>query len=644
MRRYNLGTVSSKRVALAIGGVAGILLGYVGFSFWKASRTLHEAGVRVAAENQIRFTTRRLDAPLPAGFETIASPAVYRDAVLYRGRLWLCGPAGLSEYEPDGALQARYRPGLELPGAPLTAVAVASTGDSGEPELWIATSGEGLVAFDGRQFRQVRPEEPRYRKLTAVLPLQTGRILVGTEKAGVLVWDGRKFSLFHPSLADVPITTLAGDGASLWAGTLDRGVIHWHAGRVDTFGEAEGLPDPQVTSLTVAGDAAYVGTAMGVAEFRGGGFQRVLAPGYFAVSLLARPDSLLVGTLDEGLVEVPLEARPGRVSRLSRRSLCEDCSVRRVLPVGGRLYTLTGDSLYDERHVLIDRERALLADRNISALAMDSAGRLWVGYFDRGLEILPAAGGRGKHVEDEHVFCVNRIVPDADRGVTAVATANGLVMFDAAGNERRVLGPADGLIANHVTDVALRPGGGFTVATPAGITILDGSGASSLYAFQGLVNNHAYALATAGSRTLIGTLGGLSILDGAAISASFTTANSGLKHNWITAIARVGDDWFVGTYGAGVLKLDNVGRWQTFPDLAGEVDINPNAMAATDRAVYAGTLGRGLAVCNRSSGRWDYTTIGLPSQNVTALTAHGGWLYIGTDNGLVRVPENNLVH
>jgi hypothetical protein len=33
---------------------------------------------------------------------------------------------------------------------------------------------------------------------------------------------------------------------------------------------------------------------------------------------------------------------------------------------------------------------------------------------------------------------------------------------------------------------------------------------------------------------------------------------------------------------------------------------------------------------------------GLPSANVTALTAGNGYIYVGTDNGLVRVPENNL--
>lgn len=655
--------------------VAALVVTYLGLTISKASRVLRESLERVAAEGEIRFSVTRLDRALPTGFETISAPAVFHDAAVFGGRLYVCGPAGLTAYNADGTVETRYHVGLELPPAPLVSVAIGVASDSSGPELWLATAGEGLVAFDGRRFRQVRPEDPEARKLTAVLPLQTGRILIGTEKRGLLVYDGKRIVPFHPSLAGLHVTALAGTDANLWVGTLGRGLLHWQAGRLETFDETSGLPDPQILSLLTDGDGAYAGTALGVAKIRNGRVARVLAQGYFAQSLLKRDATLLVGTLEEGVIETPLEARPGRTGRIN--AACNGCSIRRMFVQDGHVYLLAGDALYRldgsaARNVLGSGE-ALLKDRNISALSVDSAGRLWVGYFDRGLEILEPGITRSAHIEDEHVFCVNRIVQDSEHGLTAVATANGLVMFDAAARQRRVLGKDDGLIANQVTDVAIRPGGGMTIATPAGLTILDAGGASSLYAFHGLVNNHAYALATAGPRTLVGTLGGLSVLDGLTITANFTTANSGLKHNWITAIARVGDDWFVGTYGAGVLRLDSSGRWDTFPDLrvsrpetpsgaghsegsparvpvaidrekaAGRFEVNNNAMVVTGAAVYAGTLEQGLAVYSRAAGRWSFVTAGLPSANVTALAASGGWIYIGTDNGLVRVQEQVVV-
>jgi ligand-binding sensor domain-containing protein len=245
------------------------------------------------------------------------------------------------------------------------------------------------------------------------------------------------------------------------------------------------------------------------------------------------------------------------------------------------------------------------------------------------------------HHEDDTLFCVNRIVTDEQRNRTAVATANGLVLFDAAGEPRQVMGRKDGLLSDHVTDVAFRERG-MVVATPAGLSFVDGAGVRSLYVFHGLVNNHVYTVAARGSQIVAGTLGGVSVLNDDIVRANYTTANSHLRHNWITALLRVGDEWFAGTYGAGVLRLDENGEWHAFPDLKDAFVVNPNAMIESGGQVYAGSLDRGLFIFDRSSGRWKSTLMGLPSKNVTALAAGGGYLYAGTDNGLVRIPEGAL--
>jgi ligand-binding sensor domain-containing protein len=498
-------------------------------------------------------------------------------------------------------------------------------------------------------FQQVRAQQADYRDLTSVLPLSTGRVLLGSQRKGVLVYDGKRLAALHPSLADLHVTALAGDEASTWIGTLGQGLLRWRAGRLERFSEEAGLPDPQVLSLAVEGSRMFVGTPLGVAEFRDGRFERELAAGFFANSLFVRGNRLLVGTLDEGVVEVPLEAARPRGPRLESKGLgdLEDVAVHRLIEIGGAPYALALDGLYQldakagEPRQVLDREAAVLTDRNISALNVDSAGRLWVGYFDRGLDILEPSLARARHIEDEHVFCINRIVESPEKGLTAVATANGLVMFDSAGQLQHVLGRNEGLIANHVTDVWFGASG-MIAATPAGITFLDASGSRSLYAFHGLVNNHVYTLAAAGERLLAGTLGGLSVLDAGVVRASYTTGNSELRHNWITSIAAFGRDWFVGTYGAGILRLDETGRWHSFPDAGHPLEINPNAMVAGSDRVYAGALGEGLYVYERATGRWRVVTAGLPSANVTALEVSGGYLYVGTDNGLVRVAENGI--
>ena len=51
---------------------------------------------------------------------------------------------------------------------------------------------------------------------------------------------------------------------------------------------------------------------------------------------------------------------------------------------------------------------------------------------------------------------------------------------------------------------------------------------------------------------------------------------------------------------------------------------------------------KGSTSYNRATNRWSVITDGLPSLTVTALAAGNGFIYVGTDNGLVRIPEQNL--
>jgi ligand-binding sensor domain-containing protein len=695
-RKNSLGLL----LALALAGVA------VAVSvLWQASNAVREAGDQVARDSEIAFSLVRLGDRAGAGefagmridgtqddstpgragaspsvsppvarsagaFEWISTPALFTDVAEVDGTLYVAGPVGVFVYSAQGALVRHYRVGWELPAAPPKGLALGLSTSKVGRALYVATAGEGLLILDGldgssgtqgdilargnaagpgKAFQQVRARERDYRDLTAVLPLNTGRVLLGSQRKGVLVYDGKRLAPLHASLADLHVTALAGDESSVWIGTLGQGLLRWSAGRLDRFGEDDGLPDRQILSLALEGNRLFAGTPLGVAEFRNGRFERELAPGFFANTLLIRDETLLVGTLDEGVVEVPLEAARPRGPRLASHGVgdLDGVAIQRLIENGGLAYALAQDGLYaldrkaGENSQLLERGAAVLTDRNVSALNRDAAGRLWVGYFDRGLDILDPSLDHARHIEDETVFCVNRIVESPEKGLTAVATANGLAMFDASGNLQQVLGRDEGLIANHVTDVWFGAAG-MIAATPAGITFLDAAGIRSLYAFHGLVNNHVYALAAAGDRLLAGTLGGLSVLDAGVVRASYTTGNSELKHNWITSIVSLDRDWFVGTYGAGILRLDEAGRWHSFADAGAPLEINPNAMVASADRVYAGALDEGLYVYERANGRWRVVTQGLPSRNVTALELSDGYLYVGTDNGLVRVAENGI--
>src|SRR5271169_425243 len=386
MRRIS---VVSARAAVAAGFFLALALGAA--VLWRTSRALHSAAQDVRSEHEIRFVVRPLTSAGNADFEAISSPATFFEAARFQDHLYMAGPAGLLEYDPAGALLHHYAVGRQLPGSPLIALASAVLADSREPELILATANDGLLAFNGRAFRQILPSDSEARAITAILPAASGHLLIGTKKRGVLVYDGKHITVLHPTLKDIYVTALAGSESDLWIGTLSRGVLHFHAGQSDSFSEAQGLPDPQVTSLALAGEAAYVGTPLGVAVFSRGRFSRVLAAGVLATALLATDDQLYVGSEDQGVIPVQFE---GRRPNPNNRPDSELSEVRQLFASGDALFAVARQGLYRMNphgfgwQRVLDAGAATLSDGNISALATDASGRLWVGYFDRGLDIL----------------------------------------------------------------------------------------------------------------------------------------------------------------------------------------------------------------------------------------------------------------
>jgi hypothetical protein len=79
----------------------------------------------------------------------------------------------------------------------------------------------------------------------------------------------------------------------IYVGTLNQGVLHWHAGTAESFSEEQGLPDRQVQAISLAGDKTHVGTPLGL----------------LVTSLDAGKEELLVGTEEQGVVKVALAAQ-----------------------------------------------------------------------------------------------------------------------------------------------------------------------------------------------------------------------------------------------------------------------------------------------------------------------------------------------
>ena len=66
--------------------------------------------------------------------------------------------------------------------------------------------------------------------------------------------------------------------------------------------------------------------------------------------------------------------------------------------------------------------------------------------------------------------------------------------------------------------------------------------------------------------------------------------------------------------------------------------VSPGALAETEGRAWAGTDADGLWRQSADRARFERVRAALPSSRVSALLAEPGVLWLGTDQGVVRVP------
>ena len=124
-----------------------------GLVVWRASHAKEEAAAEVLAKAEFPVRIVPVDRAVPTAVEPVSATPGFRDIAAFNGAIAVSARAGLFLYDRNGVLTRTYRAGLELPSAELGAMSVGIAAGSGEPELFVATRGEGLLAFNGSRFR-----------------------------------------------------------------------------------------------------------------------------------------------------------------------------------------------------------------------------------------------------------------------------------------------------------------------------------------------------------------------------------------------------------------------------------------------------------------------------------------------------------
>lgn len=255
------------------------------------------------------------------------------------------------------------------------------------------------------------------------------------------------------------------------------------------------------------------------------------------------------------------------------------------------------------------------APRDVMALLVDRAGRLWVGHA-AGLTVYEAGKPAVTYTEAEGLpsHWVSSLLED-DRGRIWVGTGEGVAIMD--GGDVRVIDTGDGLLSNEVFSLLQDSSGGVWIGSKD--------------------SPH----------------GGLSRLqDG---RWQYFTTETGLPHNDVVALLEddAGVVWagtgFYDRGGLARLVQVDAGTW-TLANVYGTDQGMPGAkirslLQADDGAYWIGTEYDGVArTDNVGSGGQEFTMRqGLAGREVKVMLQDtGGALWLGTENGVTRIATSAL--
>jgi len=644
-------SLSSRTLWLSL-GLTVLLVAAAGVWFWWSARqSVREVRLAAAAAGQPDIRSLPLSAPDTSGVVLWLDTSDIHALVEFRGQLYAATDGGLLVLSADGRVVRQLTPADGLPDHALTALAVF------RDRLFIGTRAAGLLEYDGTKLIRHEFRRPPAVHVSCLLATPD-YLIIGLLDGGLYDFDGSVFAQrFQPSQATrmTGITALHAQGTRLYVGTLAQGLFIWREGSLQHLPPASGLPSPHVTDFAWHDGHLYVATDAGIARLTRDEQLELVSRQANVCSLAVHQGKLYAGLVVGGVVEVqPMTEAMLRAARLSPAQASAKAPRQvRLAVVGERLLALTPDGVQVvspkanggfewERFDRPGSPRQRLKSGHVTSLAFDATGRLWVGTFEQGLDILdPETGDVLRHVQDETVREINYLCATSRLSPMLAATSQGIVAFESNGRVVRRYDTASSmLIGNAVSHLCPVNGGSgpaaLAVATAKGLTLWQDGIGRSLTAFHGLPSNYLYCCAVHDGRLYIGTLGGLAELDGLRVVRTWRTDNAELPANWISALLSVDGLLYVGTYGGGVCALHPNGDMVRFPETKG-IEVNLNAMVTDGERLYVGTLDRGLLVYDLRRRQWRVWQSGLPSSNVTALAVRPDALFVGTTGGLARI-------
>ena len=385
-------------------------------------------GGGLARFDGVRFATFE-----SSNMQELAAMPVFGFLEDVQGNLWIGHSGGAAIYR-DGRFSVAF--GKEVTnGRRVWSFAQAPDG-----AIWAATEN-GLVHWQNGVRNVYRADDGLLTdRLRSVAFDRDGTLWIGTSGAGLLSFDGKRFTALTPDTGFPHLAVryvLSDPAGGIWAATAGGGLAHVQGGKVRQYTTADGLPSDHLTALTRDPQGSlWIGTwGAGIVRLRDGQFTSLstdngLAGGQIWSIHADREGSVWVGTWVGGLNRL---RNRDFVVLGTPEGLSHD-NVRAVLHASdGATWVSTAGGGVNRVHngtiTAIGKDDGLPSDE-ASTLLEARDGSIWVGTYTSGLIRL-----RGGVIER---FGADSGLPSLDlrvlfqdrKGTLWASTTSGLARFD----------------------------------------------------------------------------------------------------------------------------------------------------------------------------------------------------------------------
>ena len=152
------------------------------------------------------------------------------------------------------------------------------------------------------------------------------------------------------------------------------------------------------------------------------------------------------------------------------RCFFEDINGNMLIGTGSGIYVIDRNGQLTHHY---DTRNSGIGEDNVHCISRDSQGNYWVGTFGQGLTILSPSMKRLKNYHTDNGFCSNAInqILHIGRGIMAVATSGGLVVFD--NGKMTTFTKRDGLANQQVRAIAIDSNRLLWLSTNKGLACID---------------------------------------------------------------------------------------------------------------------------------------------------------------------------